>query len=196
MQGSSTVSEYITKFDNYYSYLPSWDEADKIDRFLAGLNSQWRVKATINPQTGKRWEEYYPMITFLVSLPSESTTGLLQREREQERPRNPRQEQRRDQDPRWQSRAQDRQRGARRRRNGMPSDPSKRKNMQNANNRKFWRTAGHMSYLITQKRGMCACCYGDGHNWADCTAEPVRSPPPGYNEFMQRHRQQQQQNDN
>jgi hypothetical protein len=80
-QGNLSVPEYINEFDNLYTYLPSWDETDKIDRFLAGLQAKWREKATINPTTGRRWTEYYPMVNFLVSLLHESaSTGVLQEE--------------------------------------------------------------------------------------------------------------------
>lgn len=100
---------------------------------------------------------------------------------------NRRQQNRQQQNPRWQTRGRDRQRRARAR-NGQQAqggNPDRRRYMENARNQKFWRTAGQMSYIITQKRGMCASCFQDGHNWDKCTDTPVKTAPPGYEEYRQ-----------
>lgn len=198
-QGNMSVTEYINQFDSYYSYLPTWDEADKIDRFTAGLHRRWQERVIINPTTGRRWKEYYPMINYLVSLLHESPAGALQDDlhtRNGAQPhinnqsntnntnndRTDRQHTRQRQNPRWQRRGRDRQRAARARNGRGPGgNPNRKKFMENANKKKFWRTVDQMSYIISRKKGMCACCYEHAnHTWADCTTNPVFAPPPGY----------------
>ncbi|WIA16633.1 hypothetical protein OEZ85_013296 [Tetradesmus obliquus] len=54
-QGGMSVTDYINEFDSCYNHLPSWDEQEKVHKFLSGLNKTWKERCWINPLTGKRW---------------------------------------------------------------------------------------------------------------------------------------------
>jgi len=183
--------------------LPTWDEADKIDRFLAGLSDLWQGKAIVNPLTGRRWEEFQPMVNYLVSLlgstaaasSSAVAKGLVvpQNNGNVERPTG-QQVERRPARPAWQRqgrqqrfvrRAQGRQLNAagRRQQNVVSRAANNRKIFQNADGVQFWRTKAQMTYIIAVKRDMCACCFSPGHRYQDCHATPVRTAPPGYVEW-------------
>jgi hypothetical protein len=212
-QGSLLLPQYISKFEDCYSYLPTFDEADKIDRFIAGLNDKWQEKAMINPLTGHRWVEYQPMVNYLVSMlgAAITPTGLLREQQGQQgqqgqgtRQNDNGHGQRQPPGPAWQRtgrqnrlerRARNRQqRGAAR--NGQPRLPNnseRRKVLTNASGQRFWRTAAQMTYMITQHKDMCACCLKNvGHRYSECTASPERTAPPGYNEWRQQQQLQRQ----
>jgi hypothetical protein len=194
-QNNMTVASYINKFDDCYSYLEKWDEDDKIDRFLAGLDQKWLRLAAVNPQTSRRWTDYCSMINHLVTCLSEYPAELQAKDMAElslktkpgggsdgAGPSN-------GQKPKWvKSSWQKRKEGARKASERSPVKlftNDKRRNMENAAGQRYWRTAGQMAYIIQKKKDMCSCCFGTDHNLAaECRNSPKFAPPPGYNEFV------------
>lgn len=145
------------------------------------------------------------MVNFLVSLLHESaSTGVLQEEvrqpnrqvaqpvQDRPNPRNSRQNPGRESNPRWRQRGRERQRRARAARLGPNGDPDRRKTMRNAKNQEFWRSKDQISFIVQERQNRCLCCYRKGHGWAECTADPVRQPPPGYHRGWHTQQQPQQ----
>ena len=82
-QGSRSVHEYIKAFDDYYSHLTTWDEADKVHKFLFGLNDRNKERFAVNPNTNRRWQNYEGLVAYISSfvadnpLPANSSGTLL-----------------------------------------------------------------------------------------------------------------------
>jgi hypothetical protein len=202
-QGSMSVTDYINEFDSCYNHLPSWDEQEKVHKFLSGLNKTWKERCWINPLTGKRWTTYYPLANHLVSLLSETgilTDALQGSLPDQDRPstgqgRAPAQQQA---SKRGRSRSRDRaggsyaaaaQRGqstgARPGHGQQPNrqgfgSPDNMRTYKNKKGQSFQRNAHLVSWMVKKDPQPCWCCYTPGHQVKDCTASPARGNPPGY----------------
>jgi hypothetical protein len=76
-QNSLSIQEYITQFDECYMHIPTFDESDKIFRFLDGLRANWKDKVSVNPTTAARWTSYNALTRFVVDHAAEFVTDTL-----------------------------------------------------------------------------------------------------------------------
>ena len=74
-QGNMTFAQYVNAFDDCYAYIPEYDEADKVHRFLHGLRYNIRQKLCVNPVTARRWTRYLAMVAYGHNLMNESAAA-------------------------------------------------------------------------------------------------------------------------
>jgi hypothetical protein len=74
-QGTMSFAQYVNAFDDCYAYIPEYDEADKIHRFLRGLRFNTRQKFCINPVTARRWTRYNAMVAYGHNLMNETSSA-------------------------------------------------------------------------------------------------------------------------
>jgi hypothetical protein len=76
-QNNLSIQEYITQFDECYMHIPTFDESDKIYRFMDGLRANWKDKVSVNPTTAARWTSYNALTRFIVDHAAEFVTDAL-----------------------------------------------------------------------------------------------------------------------
>lgn len=70
-QGSMTLHQYLKEFEGCYAYIPRWDEADKIHRFLFGLRTNLRAKFCVDPATHSWWNSFDGLVSYITSYISD-----------------------------------------------------------------------------------------------------------------------------
>lgn len=70
-QGSMTLHQYLKEFEGCYAYIPRWDEADKIHRFLFGLRTNLRAKFCVDPATHSWWNCFDGLVSYITSYISD-----------------------------------------------------------------------------------------------------------------------------
>lgn len=76
-QNSLTIHEYMTQFDDCYVHIPTYDEDDKVFRFLWGLRPEWQAKVAVNPSTAARWSSYLALTQFIVAHSAELMANMF-----------------------------------------------------------------------------------------------------------------------
>lgn len=70
-QGSLTLHQYLKEFEGCYAYIPRWDEADKIHRFLFGLKPYLKAKFCVDPATHSWWTCFDSLVSYITSYMSD-----------------------------------------------------------------------------------------------------------------------------
>lgn len=79
-QGSLTLHQYLKEFEGCYAYIPRWEEADKIHRFLFGLKNHLRAKFCVDPATHSWWTSFDGLVSYITAYMSDdmtSSTGVI-----------------------------------------------------------------------------------------------------------------------
>jgi hypothetical protein len=80
-QGSMTLQQFLKEFEACYAYIPRWDEADKIHRFMYGLKPYNKAKFCVDPATHSWWTSFDQMVSYITSYMSDDmshTDSLMQ----------------------------------------------------------------------------------------------------------------------
>lgn len=70
-QGTMTLHQFLKEFEGCYAYIPRWDEADKIHRFLYGLKPHLRAKFCVDPATHSWWTSFDNLVSYITSYMSD-----------------------------------------------------------------------------------------------------------------------------
>ena len=174
-QGHKSVHQYIKQFEDCYAQLSSYDEADKIYRFLAGLNPDMRIRFSINPGTNQRWTRFEPLIAYITAfVADECTAGALL-----DGPPGVNPHLRRADKRRLNAINRPQQAGRDGRKSNLKEgSPTIKKVITNANGQRALRSARLISHLTSERR--CRFCYQEGHQATDCTNPAPAGFPSGY----------------
>jgi hypothetical protein len=70
-QNGLTLHQYLKEFEGCYAYIPKWDEADKIHRFIYGLKPYYRSKFCVDPATHMWWTSFDSLVAYISSYVSD-----------------------------------------------------------------------------------------------------------------------------
>lgn len=204
-QGNMSYAQYVNAFADCYAHIPTFDEADKIHRFLNGLRPHIKKDLKVNPRTGRLWTSYHAMVTyghvFISETDAELTREVLSSGYEQP----PRQQQQQ-----WQQQPGRHSKKSRldppggqqapREKNNCRDDKVPSTDVNNGLERQFTvcKPSGNVNFTRPRKvarfcvaRKLCAHCYVAGHSPNYCKGHKKEGFPPGFDpNFTPRSRQQ------
>jgi hypothetical protein len=64
-QNELSLHQYLRDFEGCYAYIPRYDEADKIHRFLYGLKPFYRAKFCVDPATHQWWTSFDALVAYI-----------------------------------------------------------------------------------------------------------------------------------
>jgi len=191
-QGNIAVHDYLKTFEACYAHIPEYLEADKIHKFLYGLNPICRNRFQVNPTTHKRWDNFDALVAYITNYVADdvSTERFAKdmdgyKQRHLKRPSNPKPS-----TPKLSGvkRTQlQREGGGGSGGRGQPrvrfGNPNNVKTYTNGNEQEYTRNDHLKSWLV--KEGRCWCCYAKtdakgGHSGATCRSQPRTDLPANY----------------
>ena len=191
-QGNIAVHDYLKTFEACYAHIPEYLEADKIHKFLYGLNPICRNRFQVNPTTHKRLDNFDALVAYITNYVADdvSTERFAKdmdgyKQRHLKRPSNPKPS-----TPKLSGvkRTQlQREGGGGSGGRGQPrvrfGNPNNVKTYTNGNEQEYTRNDHLKSWLV--KEGRCWCCYAKtdakgGHSGATCRSQPRTDLPANY----------------
>ena len=174
-QGSKSLHQYLKEFESLYSYLPEWSEADKIHRFVHGLQPSLKAKFCVDPATHQWWTSFDKLVAYISAFiaddvalvsPADLFSEVLDGEKVPHRAKL--------------------RRG--KRQSGRPTlsnitkAGSKLAKYTNKNGDAVTRSKDVRSFCHkgSAEQSLCLCCFEPGHRVADCTKKPVGGVPNGF----------------
>ena len=195
-QGNLTVHEYLKAFESCYAHIPEYLEADKIHKFLYGLNPNWRNRFQVNPTTHKRWDNFDALVAYITNyvadtmnaeaFESQATIIAKVKQHLRERKNGNGTRNGHNTNPRLSGVKRQRE-GGRGRGRGPPrmrfGNSANVKTYTNAAGQEYSRNDHVRSWLIRNDK--CLCCYKETsdtakHNGRTCTSTPRSDLPDGY----------------
>lgn len=199
-QGSMTALQYLKEFEGCYAYIPRWDEADKIHRFLFGLRNHLRAKFCVDPATHTSWTSFDALVSYITSFMSDDMShsvdvieDIAKQGREafggskksavpHSKPKHP---------SRWTvKKLQSLKKGEMSKvlhiLNGggvqktQPKRQGSTKSYSNGNGEPVTRDHRVVRYCHMQSPQLCMGCYKPGHQVAQCTEPVAKGVPEGY----------------
>jgi hypothetical protein len=73
-QGILSLHQYLKEFEGCYAYIPRWEEADKIHRFIFGLKPFYRSKFCVDPATHQWWTSFDSLVAYISSYVSDDVS--------------------------------------------------------------------------------------------------------------------------
>ena len=196
-QGSLTLHQYLKEFEGCYAYIPRWEEADKIHRFLFGLKNHLRAKFCVDPATHSWWTSFDGLVSYITSYMSDDMTSpsdlveeVARQGREnisvREKPSTPAKPK-----PNFTRKQFGLSKGHMQKllhmlnkggvRKNSAKTPGGRKSYLNSNSETVTRDARVVRFCHQQSPQLCMGCYRPGHQVAQCTASVAKGVPEGYN---------------
>ena len=74
-QNDLSLHQYLREFEGCYAYIPRFDEADKIHRFLYGLKPFYRAKFCVDPATHQWWTNFDALVAYISAYLSDDVSG-------------------------------------------------------------------------------------------------------------------------
>lgn len=74
-QNNMTLHQYLREFEGCYAYIPKWEEADKIHRFMYGLKPYFRTRFCVDPATHQWWTSFDALVAYISAYLSDDVTG-------------------------------------------------------------------------------------------------------------------------
>jgi Retrotransposon gag protein len=184
-QNDKTLHQYLREFEGCYAFIPTWDEADKIHRFMYGLKAQYRSKFSVDPATHKWWTSFDALIAYISAYISDDVSHRADVAEEiaeivmqaggptAERPKPPRKSRKRQNG------------GGFKRLNQVLKALSGRVQKpptvhKNANGEIVNRSKGIKTWCHQQRPQRCLGCYESGHKVANCTNAVARGAPASF----------------
>lgn len=184
-QGSRSLHHYLKEFESLYAYLPEWSEADKIHRFVHGLQPSLKAKFCVDPATHQWWTSFDKLVAYISAFiaddvalvsPADLMTEILENQQPEQafirggrRHRGPR--------------------GGRGSGGGRATLSHIHKGgrgqtalckYQNGRNPADTVTRTKDIRSFCHHKNLCLCCFQPGHKVAECTQKPVSGSPEGY----------------
>ena len=188
-QNNLTLHQYLREFEACYAFIPKWDEADKIHRFLYGLKPYFNGKFCVDPATHQRWTSFDAMIAYIsayisddMSTRADDTKGVLEQMGPNGRDHNKHNKKGRGRltnnrlTQLLKAVIKTPRRGAVRRYGAV----NKTVSYTNANGETVERSKHLRTWCHQQKPGLCLGCFKPGHLVAECNNAIVRGNPEGY----------------
>lgn len=195
-QNNLTLHQYLREFEGCYAFIPKWDEADKIHRFMYGLKPYFRSKFSVDPATHKWWISFDALIAYISAYISDDVSGradtgkqihnlLDQTTGETPERRTPYKGNKSNRGFSQKQLSQVVMRAIHQTNKGRVQKPSAAVNQRpapavyaNANGEPVTRSSAIRSWCHQEKR--CLGCYRAGHLVAECTNAVARGAPYGY----------------
>jgi Retrotransposon gag protein len=78
-QGSMSLQQYLTEYENCYAHIPHSDEDDKIFRFTFHMRPDLQQRFAVNPLTQRRWDNWPALVTYLSAFLSDAACAEVPR---------------------------------------------------------------------------------------------------------------------
>jgi hypothetical protein len=194
-QNNLTLHQYLREFEGCYAFIPTWDEADKIHRFLYGLKPFYRNKFCVDPATHQWWTSFDELVAYIsayisddVSTRAEEAKGVLEQLGPEGRDLSKHSQKNKLNVNKLNKFLKGRRlsqllkalgpKGGRVQKRFGAVD--KVMTYTNANGETVERTKHLRSWCHQQKPGLCLGCYQTGHVVAECTNAVAQGAPHGY----------------
>ena len=188
-QGSRSLHHYLKEFESLYAYLPEWSEADKIHRFVHGLQPGLKAKFCVDPATHQWWTSFDKLVAYISAFiaddvalvsPADLMAEMVEHQNQQPEPafnlaNLPR--------------GGRRPRGPRGGRGGRATLSHIHKGGRGQTALCKYQNGRDPANTVTRTKdirsfchhkNLCLCCFQPGHKVAECTQKPVSGSPEGY----------------
>jgi hypothetical protein len=198
-QNNLTLHQYLREFESCYAFIPKWDEADKIHRFMYGLKPYYRSKFSVDPVTHKWWISFDALIAYISAFISDDVSGRAETGKGLHNLADQLTGETSDRRSQYKNNKGDGLVGFNKKqlhqvlkalkqtRQGRVQKPSAAVNQRptpavynNANGEPVTRSSTIRTWCHQQKPQRCLGCYRTGHRVADCTNVVARGAPYGF----------------
>lgn len=201
-QNNLTLHQYLREFEGCYAYIPRWDEADKIHRFMYGLKPYYRTRFCVDPATHQWWTSFDALVAYISAYLSDDVSGRAEDVTKQvaqvygntaphQQAKNGQMSKGRPRGfPRKLAQLMGRLKGNDRAllqqimggrvNKRKPGSGDKTVSYRNANGESVVRSKAVRTHCHQAKPGLCLGCYQPGHMVAECTNPVARGNPEGF----------------
>ena len=155
-QNNLSLHQYLSEFESCYAFIPKWDEADKIHRFMFGLKPHYRSKFCVDPATHRWWTSFDSLVAYISAFVSDDPDiceDSLQDMQDDETSSDEDADSIRPREPLLQ--------------------------LANAHGEPVVRSRQILAFCSAEYPKLCLGCYQPGHRVAECTHEVAEGNPPG-----------------
>jgi hypothetical protein len=204
-QNNMTLHQYLREFEGCYAYIPKWDEADKIHRFMYGLKPYYRTRFCVDPATHQWWTSFDALVAYISAYLSDDVSGRaddaerrvaqvfgdaaphLQTKNGQQKNKGRPNKGFPHKLAQLMGRLKGDDRailqqiiGGRVQKRTKPGSGDKTVSYRNANGESVVRTKAVRTFCHKTNPGLCLGCYQPGHMVADCRNPVARGNPEGF----------------